>query len=307
MIAVLFIVYGMPSSFDELESYYTKIYHGKPSPEAMEAAYERFRNIAVCDPFYAVTVRQARALERRLQTKGNIRTYVGSLHTAPFIDEAVETIVRDGAEKLIVLPMTLLYSKSGVGRYIKLATDALKKHRSEIPVLGMTHWCHDPAIAALLADRLRMAVHWLPEKMHLDTKVIFTTHSKPGIASAHTDYIEEFEALANQVSARASVTDWTSAYRSAGPPPQRWIGPDLLDVIAQAANQGKKAIVACDLLSAAENVEVLHDIGTEARTVAREHGLEFVRTEFLNDTDDFMQELARIVWDELVQHKFVQT
>ncbi|WP_374017767.1 ferrochelatase [Paenibacillus thiaminolyticus] len=81
----------------------------------------------------------------------------------------------------------------------------------------------------------------------------------------------------------AEIGRWDIAYRSGLPAPQRWLGPDVKDVIRQAAGHGCQAVVLCELTSLTDNVEVYHDLGEDAKRLAEACGMQFVRTEPVND------------------------
>jgi len=271
-----------------------------PPREALEAGKNLFRRLGVCDPLYAITSRQASALQRRLNkaTREEIRVYIGARHTRPFIVEAVDALVRDGADGAAVLPMSLLYSKTGIGKDLKLVRDELLTRNPTIPVLDIIHWCLNPSFVGLLANRARLAWDWLPAAAKEKAAMVFTAHSKPGKPHANLVYSEQFERLARAVAQKADIPKWRLAYRSGGPAPQKWLGPDILEVIQEEAGKGTKGIVVCELTSVTENVEVLYDTGSEPQRVAHSLGMEFVRAEFLNDADDFMTVFADIVEDQ---------
>lgn len=298
MKAVVMFQYGALPSIDDTEEFYRDIFHGRiPSPEILEAGRQLYRGLGTCDPLYSISRRQAAALERRLSAafQEEVKVYIGHYHTSPYIQDAIDALMRDGANEILLLPLTLLYSKSGVGNYLRIAHEALASYPMRPPVWEVTGWALHPELTKLIASRLEDAHRFLPRKVQPETTVVFTAHSKPGLPSAHTEYIKQFLAMAEAVAFEAGITRWRTAYRSGGPKSQRWLGPDVLEVITEEKKQGRQAIVTCDLLSVTENSEVLRDIGTSCQQLAHQLGMEFVRTGFLNDSDDFMTLLADII------------
>lgn len=272
MKALLLVVYGMPRSLDDIKSYYQDIMLTDQLPvEVLQSGSELFRRYGVVDPLSSVTRRLIKALQRRLDgamPEENIRVYGCAYHTEPFIHDTVREIVADGAKALAVMPMSTLYSKTGIGRYIKIVRDTLHELNATIPVKDIVRWYKHDAFIGALSDRLQMAWEWLPRSARLKAKVIFTVHSKTGKAKVHQDFIFQYEELAELVATRTGLSSeqWRLAYRSGGPPPQIWLGPDLLDCIREEAEKGTRGIVTCELLSVTENVEALFDMGTEAQT-----------------------------------------
>lgn len=305
MKALLLVVYGLPRSLDDIEPYYQHIMHAPDLPaEVLQSGHELFRRYGTVDLMTSVTFRLMKALQRRFDDRApreQIRVYVSAFHTEPFIDQTVRKIAADGAESLAVLPMSTLYSPTGIGQYLNTVRKTLQKSGVSLPVLDIVRWYRNEAFLEAMADRLRTAWTWLPAGARANAKVIFTVHSKPGVERVHRDFIAQYEELARLVAERAAVLpeNWRLAYRSGGPPPQIWLGPDILDCIREEGERGTTGIVTCELLSVTENVEALNDMGTEARQLARKLGMEFVRTEFLNDSDDFVSALAEIVLERM--------
>ncbi|WP_309145171.1 ferrochelatase [Brevibacillus sp. HB2.2] len=67
------------------------------------------------------------------------------------------------------------------------------------------------------------------------------------------------------------------------------------------AESGGKAVVVCDLLSLTENVEAIFDCRIHCRMKAEACGLEFVSTEFLNDSADYMDALVELIHERMKQ------
>ncbi|GIP31534.1 ferrochelatase 2 [Paenibacillus sp. J2TS4] len=303
MIGLVLTAYGMVSSLDELEDFYTHIYHGKkPDEDKMAQALAQYRSLGVCDPLYSVTRRQAEALERRLASKleQTVKSYVICKHTPPFAAETAAAMIADGVSRAVILPLSPLYSKTGAGWYERDLREALPCERP-VELLPVYHWHLFPEFVQIVAQRVRTAAAWLPAKVRGRTTVVFTAHSQPGRPEAHPEYCEQFQALAEAVAQEAGCVSWRSAYRSGNPAPQTWLGPDVLEVIEEEKAAGTEAIVVCDLLSLTENVELLYDIGVEGQARAEALGMEFVRTGCLNDSDDFMNVMLTIVMERLAE------
>ncbi|WP_110933201.1 ferrochelatase [Paenibacillus bouchesdurhonensis] len=303
MNAVLLMSYCHLPSIDDIPLFYHHLYHGRlPSPDVMEKAVERYRVLAKPDPLGSTTIRQARALERRLkqQLGETIPVYTAHKHTSPFVHEAVERSIANGAKHLYTLPLSPLYSKTGTGSYQRAAEQARDLQNPNVAITHIPAWhLHDRFVQAL-SIRLSEALRWISAANRSRTVVIFTAHSKPGLPAPHRDYIKAFTELAEAVATQTDCRSWKIAYRSGGPAPQKWLGPDVLDVMKSTAQEGASAVVICELLSMTENIETLQDCRFDGLVKARELGLEFATTEFLNDSDDFMTALEEIVLAQIL-------
>jgi len=87
------------------------------------------------------------------------------------------------------------------------------------------------------------------------------------------------------------------AYRS-GRRDQRWLEPDVLDVVTKLGNRKVPAVIFVEALSVIKNLEVLQEITRDAIEGARKLGIQAVQSEYLNDSSDFV--------DALVDHLLVE-
>lgn len=303
MNALLLLTYACLRSIDDIAPFYTHLYHGSlPSNDTIRVAKERFRSIGTVDPLSSVTTRQAAALEKKLNHAmgPEIKIYQATKHTAPFVPETIKQIITDGADRLFTFTTSPLYSRTGAGAYHQNILKALAACGADLPVIEIGHWHRYPGIAEVLAQRLSTAIQWVSSANRSHTVVIFTAHSQPGSPKANADFVRSFTELAQTVADRADCKQWQMAYRSAGPASQKWLVPDVQDVIENIANQGAKAVVLCDLLSLTENIEVTFDF-MEARLKAESCGLEFVSTEFPNDSSDYMEVLYTLIHERIIQ------
>ena len=302
MKAVLLLSYASLQSIDDVPAFYTHLFHGKtPPPEMMKAAMSRFRSIGTADPLGSVTSRLAAALEQRLSLYLNeeVRVYQAAKHTSPFVEETTRQIVAEGATRLYTFPMSPLYSRTGTAAYHFRVRKKLASLDTEIPVDEINHWHLYPAVVQALGRRLRTALQWISAANRPKTTVLFTAHSQPGLPSANMEFIAAFREMAAAVAAEACWNHWRLAYRSAGSPPQKWLGPDILEAIRDIAATEGKGVVVCDLLSLIENVEAVFDCRIHSHNEASSYGLEFAATEFLNDAADYVDALVDCIAERM--------
>jgi ferrochelatase len=73
----------------------------------------------------------------------------------------------------------------------------------------------------------------------------------------------------------------------------------LLDTLVELAAAGRRRVVVAPVGFIADHLEVLYDIDIEARQKARELGMEFQRTQMLNDDERLANALAQLVRRQL--------
>ena len=305
MLGIILMSYGSPQSIDEVESYFTHILNGRtPSPEQLNRVVEQFRQLETADPLGPYTEQQAEALQKLLQLTYNqeVKVCAGFKHASPYIEDALLKLASEKVTHLATLPLTPIYSDTGVGVYQEAVRKCLEQNNIQIPVTDIQHWHLHPEYISALARRVSTAVRWLSEDARAKSTVVFATHSKPGTVEKNQDYCGQFFAMAKQIADQLGLEHWRIAYRSARPN-QPWLGPDVKEAIREEAAKGQKGVVVCDLLTVAANLEVLHEIGRDCKKLAEELDVELVRSEFLNDSADLIFALATIVQEQLQQIK----
>jgi ferrochelatase len=126
--------------------------------------------------------------------------------------------------------------------------------------------------------------------------VLFTAHSLPERVLVGDPYPEQLRQSAAAVAERVglpSPSGWDLSWQSAGRTPEPWRGPDVLEAIRDLGASGEcDAVLVCAQGFTSDHLEILYDLDVEARTVASDVGLGFVRTRSMNDAPVVMAALA---------------
>ena len=276
----MLMAYGSPSEPEDVRPYLEDVRGGRPvSDEAVEELAERYRRIGGRSPLDDVTEAQRAALERELGAP----VFVGMKHWRPRIAEAVEAALAAGATRIVGLVLTPQYSRLSVGEYRERLEEALGG-RAELVLLES--WHDDPAFVGLLAERVRGADAW----------VVFTAHSLPERILADGDpYRDQLLETSRLVAERAGLERWSFAFQSASTTGEPWLGPDVLEELGRLRAEGVREVLVAPVGFVSDHLEILWDLDVEARERAAELGLEWARTESLNDEPAFIQALAGLV------------
>lgn len=302
MNALIIFSYGNIQSLDDIDIFYNSLSHGHGTEEMFDRGYKLFRSIGTCDPLASTTKRIGRMLVSQLenQTQSKWKYYIGNKHTFPSIENAVQQAVQDGAREIFTLSLTPLYSKTGSRVYERVVAKALRHHEKEhLPLKHIRPYYNNESFINLLAERLQDAINWLPNEISDDAEIIFTSHSMPGNEKTQYDFIRQYEYLAKKIMEKVAINTYRLAYRSESPGPQSWLGPDILDVVQEVAKDGKKGVIVCEVLSIIANAEVIQEVSRDAQHLAHKLGMEFVQTEYLNDSADFVEVLTRHIMNEI--------
>jgi len=291
--AVLMMAYGTPRDLDDVEAYYTDIRNGRPPPpELLEELKQRYRAIGGKSPLLEITRSQVEGVEDRVGTK----TYLGMKHAPPRIADAVAEIAAAGADRIVGLVLAPHYSAMSVGDYERRVRLAATEAGWEVTIDMIESWHLEPGYIDLLCERVDYALRTLTKDVRRDTTVVFTAHSLPErVLSTGDPYAEQLRATADAVAANMGLASWQIGWQSAGRTKDPWIGPDILEVIADLAARGQRGVVVCPCGFVSDHLEVLYDVDIECKRVAGELGLELERTASPNDDPAFLDVLAGVV------------
>jgi len=280
------MAYGSPERLEDVPAYYADIRGGRPiRPELLDDLVDRYRRLGVGgengSPLNAITEETRAALEREL----GLPVYTGMKHWRPRIADAVEAALAAGATTLVGLVLAPHYSRLSIGDYRQRLEEALDG-RAEL--VFVESWHEDPGFVALLADRIRAT----------DAHVVFTAHSLPArILDEGDPYQEQLLETSRRVADEAGIAEdrWTFSYQSESPTGELWLGPDILDHLAELRDRGIGNVLVCPIGFVADHLEIRWDLDTEAVERAQELGMELRRIEMPNADATFIRVLAGLV------------
>jgi protoporphyrin/coproporphyrin ferrochelatase len=278
--AVVLMAYGSPSEPEDVRPYLEDVRGGRPvSDEAVEELAERYRRIGGRSPLDDVTEAQRAALEREL----GVPVFVGMKHWRPRIADAVEAALAAGATRIVGLVLAPHYSRMSIGGYRERLEEALAG-RAELVLVES--WHDEPAFVEVLAERVRGTGAW----------VVFTAHSLPERILADRDpYRDQLLETSRLVAEKAGLQRWSFAFQSASSTGDPWLGPDVLDELGRLRAEGVERVLVEPIGFVSDHLEILWDLDVEGRERAEELGLEWARTESLNDDPAFVHALADLV------------
>jgi len=282
----------------EVRPFLDNVLLGRAVPaERMEEVVRHYEQIGGRSPLNELTFRQAEALRTELQGRGvGLPVYVGMRNWTPYLHETLAQMAADGVRRAVGVIMSAQQSDAGWHRYVR-DVDAAREQVVAAPQIDFAaEWHAHPQFIAAVADRVATALATIPSDRRADTPIIFTAHSIPAAAPGTAGYVEQVRQAAALVSASLGRARWSIAYQSrSGNPHEPWLEPDICEVMRQLARDGVQDIAIVPIGFVCDHVEVLYDLDTEARQVAVDLGLNFVRAAAVNDHPLFIRMLADVV------------
>ncbi|AWC46828.1 ferrochelatase [Bacillus cytotoxicus] len=297
-IGLLVMAYGTPESLEDVEAYYTHIRHGcKPSAEALEDLIMRYKAIGGISPLAKITKEQARQLTASLNEKFTdyeFVCYLGLKHIAPFIEDAVADMKREGIEKAISIVLAPHYSTFSIQAYNDRAIHASREIGGPV-IEPIEQWYDEPKFIAYWANQIKETFGKIKHKEK--AVVIFSAHSLPEkIIAAGDPYVEQLQHTADLIAAEAGIPHYTIGWQSAGNTGEPWIGPDVQDLTRDLYKQnGYESFIYCPVGFVAEHLEVLYDNDYECKVVTDELRVAYFRPAMPNTQDVFIDCLTEIV------------
>lgn len=290
------MAHGTPTAPSGIEAFYTRIRHGhSPTPEQLADLTRRYQAIGGTSPLAQHTADQVAGLAATLHatSPGKYDVRYGSKFEPPLLEEAAATFREEGFARVVGLVLAPHSSTMSTDQYMDRARSALG---DGVEFITIGAWYRTPGFLELIAKRVNNAMATIAPSRYVTTEVLFSAHSLPiKILKLGDTYPEQLGESAQLAAKLAGVPSFDVAWQSAGRTPDPWIGPDILDVLRDKAANGFTDVVSCPIGFVSDHLEVLFDVDIEAQSVAREVGLNLVRTASLNDDPAFLSVLARVV------------
>lgn len=261
-------------------------------PAQSAAKYQRIWDPQTGSPLLHWTRRQTELLAERLP---GVPVRFGMQVGNPPVADVVGEMIRDGVERLIVLPMYPQYSATTTASAFDALFKALTAER-RVPALRVVPpYYDDPgylaAVEAVVREELgRLA--WQPEHYLLSFHGIPVRYAQAGDPYA-THVKRTTAALVERVGWTRAA--WTQTFQSLFGR-ERWLKPYTEDRLKELAGAGVKRVFVAMPGFTADCLETLDEIGNEARETFQHAGGETLHAcKCLNDHPAWIDALHGLV------------
>ena len=301
MKALLLLAFGGPRSLDEVEPFLTRLFRGrKPSPEQLKKVKERYRLIGGCSPLPEITLKQAKALENSLNSKGyQFKSYVGMRYGHPLIEETLKEILREGIHEVIALPMAPFRSCASTGAYIEEVNQIRKNIGEKIKISFVEGWHLHPLFIGAIQEKIEEELMQFTPEERKKVHLIFSAHSLPKSLVENEPYVKDMEESVREVLKKIEPLPWHIAFQSRGMGPEEWLGPDVESILTELSRQKVREILIIPIGFVADHIEVLFDIDILYRGKAEFMEMVLKRTTSLNFSKRFIEALSSIVEEHI--------
>jgi ferrochelatase len=301
MKAIFLLAFGGPRSLDEVEPFLTRLFRGrKPSPEQLERVKERYRLIGGFSPLPEITLKQAKAVENSLNSKGYpFKSYVGMRYGQPLIEETLREIIRDGIQEVIAIPMAPFRSRASTGAYIEEVKQAQERLEGKMEISFIEGWHLHPLFLGAIQEKIEEGLRPFTPEERKGVHSIFSAHSLPKSLVENEFYVKDMEASVREVLKRIEPLPWHIAFQSRGMGPEEWLGPDVEFILTELSHQKVHQVLIIPIGFVSDHIEVLYDIDIFYREKAESMGMVLRRSPSLNYSERFIEALTAIVEEHI--------
>ena len=297
--AVLLIAFGGPTSPEEIRPFLARVLRDHPTPpERIEEVFRHYIAVGGRSPLNDITFRQASALEKCLGQRGLCPpVYVGMRNSRPFIRESLDQMTADGVRRALGFILSPLQTEASWQRYQRDVEEAQEELGGATPSIDFCPgWHAHPLFVQAVAEQTAPVLDKIATERRHGTPLIFTAHSLPAAMANRSPYVEQLERTARLVAERLGHQRWSIAYQSrSGRPTDPWLEPDIGQVIRDLAVQNVREIVIAPIGFVCDHVEVLYDLDIEAKRIAEDLGIRFIRASCPNNHPTFVAMMADVI------------
>ncbi len=304
--AVLLLSFGGPEAPGEIRPFLERVLRGIPVPPGrVEEVVHHYEAVGGRSPLKEITLRQADALEKSLKELGlPLPVYVGMRHSGPFIREALDAMQSTGVKRALGFILSAQRTEASWDRYQKNVADAQRELAGRAPEIDYCPgWHAHPLFIQAWSEQIQSTLEQSKNQDRRALPLVFTAHSIPTAMAAGSPYVEQVQQTAQLIAERLGQRRWSIAYQSrSGRPSEPWLEPDITEEIRALAQKGEKEIVVAPIGFVCDHVEVLYDLDIEARKIAEELGMGFLRASCVNDHPSFIRMMADVIQNRLSAH-----
>jgi ferrochelatase len=268
-----------------------------------KTARDIYAKIGGRSPILENTRAQARALEKALETDGEVKCFVAMRYWHPFIAGAAAAVKQFAPQRIVLLPLYPQFSTtttaSSLGEWRKVAA----KIEFDVPTKTICCYPDEEGFVRALAGATRVAYEMA--KSHGTPRVLFSAHGLPEkIVKAGDPYAMQCGLTVKVLVAALGLEglDHVLCYQSRVGP-LKWIGPATDDEIRRAGRD-KVPVVIVPIAFVSEHSETLVELDIEYRELAEKSGVPFyARVPTVGTAPGFIAGLAGMVRGALAREE----
>jgi protoporphyrin/coproporphyrin ferrochelatase len=255
-------------------------------------------------PLRRITDEQAAALRAELAKREiDAKVYVGMRYWHPFTERAIDEIVRDGIDELIVLPLYPQFSISTTGSSCKDFVTQLDRRGGlrSIRRHYITRWhTYEPYLAAL-AGAISAEIEKFPDPDPRSVHLLFSAHSVPqSYIESGDPYLRHTQETVEKVSDKLGNLSPVHLSFQSKVGPVKWLEPSTDQKLRELRAEGVEQVLAIPVSFVSEHIETLYELDILYKKLADELGFRsYRRVPAFNTSPGFIRALADLVCEKI--------
>ena len=231
------------------------------------------------------------------------RFYISFRYTAPFADDAVRAMKRDGITRAVAFTQYPQWSCSTSGSSFNELQRALVRTglKDQFNWTVIDRWHLHEGFVNSMAEVTRAALEKVPAALRDDALILFSAHSLPlSVIDRGDAYPAEVAASVAAVMKRLALPNPHQLCYQSDVGPVRWLGPATEVVLRQLGARQQRAVVVVPIAFTSDHIETLSELDIEYAHVAKSAGVtHFIRAAALNAEPTFLDALGDLVASHL--------
>jgi ferrochelatase len=305
--AFLLVSFGGPEGPADVMPFLRNVTGGRNiPPERLEQVAEHYYHFGGVSPINQHCRELVAAVEKDFAGRGvDLPIYWGNRNWDPYLADTLADMATAGVRRALAFVTSAYSSFSSCRQYLNDIGRAREQVGDRAPQVDkLRQYFNHPGFIASFAAAAADAAR--PRPGGGDFDLIFTAHSIPvsmaeASGPAGGAYQAQLADAARLVAAEIGYQrPWHLAYSSrSGPAAQRWLEPDISDLLAQLAGAGPRAVVVVPIGFVSDHMEVKFDLDLEAAQTARQLGLNFARAATPGTDPRFVSMITDLVCERL--------
>ena len=300
---VLLIGFGGPTRPEEVKPFLEEVTRGLRIPEArLQEVVRHYELTGGSSPYNEHAFRLMEKLKPSLTAAGvTLPVFIGMRNWHPFLKETLQEIKQRGLRNGIGVICAPHRSPASFEKYLNNVEEAKQNAGAQEVLYDYVKPWHDhPFFIQAQADLVRAVLDLLSPQERTAAHLLFSAHSIPLEMAQGCRYEQEFRESSALVAQECAHAAWSIAYQSrSGSPRQPWLEPDVLALLRQMKEEGKRQVVLVPVGFLFDHTEVLYDLDIEARLEAERIGLKYSRASTVMDHPKFVSMFTRLIQEQI--------
>ena len=302
--ALLLLSFGGPECMDDVIPFLENVTRGRNTPlarlQSVARHYELFGGVS---PINEHNRKLIKSIEDELQVRGlKLPVYWGNRNWHPLVEATMADMAANNVRRALAFATSAYGSFSGCRAYLNDIEKAQSAAGDRAPVVHkLPLFYNNPLFIEANVDYLQQALNEIPAERRDGAHIVFTAHSIPqGMATA-CSYEAQLLETATLVCAKLQRPEFKLVFQSrSGSPAQPWLGPDICEYLKEyALTASSKDVVVQPIGFISDHMEVMYDIGVEAKAVADDLGLNLVRAATAGTHPAFVRMIVDMIVEKM--------